>query len=265
MSNSCPQCGSPASGNFCAQCGGTLNPVHKCGSCGNTVPAGGRFCNMCGSPVAAESASPQGATVKTSPAGGGGDRNAFVPWAIAGAALLALVVAIVGPQFASDAAPTAAPPITGPAAPNPGAVDLESMTPQEAANRLFNRVMTSASAGDTAEARAFAPMAIAAYERAQPLDLDGLYHVAVLQLINDESAAARETTERILAEAPNHLFGLFTAAQSESLLGNDAAAVEFYRRFLENYDAEIALDRPEYSDHVALLPSMREEARQAVG
>jgi len=140
------------------------------------------------------------------------------------------------------------------------AVDLSTMTPREAADRLFNRVMENVSAGDSAQARAFLPMALAAYERAEPLDLDGRYHVAVLHLVNYDALAAAEQARLILEEAPDHLFGLFTAAQAEEVRGDAAAAAALYRRFLGSYDDEIVSGRPEYEEHAPILPVMREDA-----
>jgi tetratricopeptide (TPR) repeat protein len=185
---------------------------------------------------------------------------------LAGAAILALIVVLVAPRFRSpDVAtgPFTAPPITGPTA-GPAGIDLSAMPPREAADRLFNRVMQAVSAGDTAEALAFQPMALGAYERVADLDLDGHYHVAVLHIVGDDPAAARERAETILSIAPTHLFGLYTAGQAEEMLGNRAAALEFYSRFLEHHDAEIARGRPEYAEHAPVLPVMREEAERAV-
>jgi hypothetical protein len=147
---------------------------------------------------------------------------------------------------------------------NPASVDLSSMTPRERADRLYNRVMTSASAGDTAQARAFLPMALAAYDQVPALDPDGHYHAAVLLLLGDDPAAARARADSILREAPTHLFGLFTAAQAERGLGNATTARDFYRRFLAHYDEELARGRPEYSDHRDVLPMSRAEAARAV-
>ena len=59
----------------------------------------------------------------------------------------------------------AAGPLAGPAG-----VDLSSMTPREAADRLFNRVMTAVAADDSTEVVSFLPMAIRSLELAEPLD-----------------------------------------------------------------------------------------------
>jgi len=257
MPKNCPSCGKKASGRFCANCGTTLAAPVACRGCGNMTPAGGRFCNMCGTPVAG--VPDQGASSAT------GRSN--VPWFIAGAAALIAAAAVIGPRvLGSDSAPAvaAAPSFPAPGG-GPAAVDLSSMSPREAADRLFNRVMENVSANDSVQARAFLPMALAAYERVGPLDLDGHYHVAILHLVNNDPVAARREADTILGQEPSHLLGLFTAAQSAEMLGDHAQAETFYRRFLESYDDEIVLGRPEYEEHAPVLPVMRSDAMNKVG
>ncbi len=176
---------------------------------------------------------------------------------------MALVVVLLFLGRERSPSPAAGPPVASAA--GPANVDLSSMTPREAADRLFNRVMENVSTGDSAQARAFAPMALAAYDRVTDIDLDGLYHVAVLQLVNGEPEASLETTERIREEAPDHLFALYTAAQAHELLGDGAEAARMYEHFLASYEAEVQLERPEYSDHAPLLPMMRQEAESRAG
>jgi hypothetical protein len=145
------------------------------------------------------------------------------------------------------------------------AVDLSSMSPREAADRLFNRVMQNVSAGDTAQARTFLPMAVAAYGRVEPLDTDGRYHLAVLHLVGDNPRSARAEADSILAAEPRHLFGLFTAAQAEGALGNPTESRGLYQRFLDAYEVERQRELPEYQDHAQALPPMRAEAQKAIG
>ena len=61
--------------------------------------------------------------------------------------------------------------------------------------------MTSVSAGDTTEARTFTPMAVAAYERAEPLDIDALPRPQVILVIG-VNGSGKTTTIAKLA----HLF-----------------------------------------------------------
>ncbi len=258
MATTCPGCGEPASGKFCSHCGATLQVPTECSGCGNQLPSGARFCNMCGTPAGAASASPAPANLRRR-------LPLYLPWTIAGVAVgsLAAVLFLVGRGAdapAESSSPTAVPPMAG----SPAPPDISSLTPREAADRLFNRVMTSVSAGDSAEALTFAPMAIAAYERAEPLDIDGRYHLATLHIVNSNFEAAGVEADAILAEVPTHLYGLFTGAQVAAARGDEAASLDLFQQFLDNYDAEFALARSEYLDHQAILPAMRQEAIDAV-
>lgn len=267
---SCPACGETASGPYCAQCGARVGTTLTCASCGNPIPPGGRFCNQCGTAVGAAPAAVSGPTPSR---GSDAPRAAStVPWVVAGLALVALVVALVfprggGEEADSPTAPTAMQPAPAGAGEfgDARSVDLASMTPRERADNLFNRVMQNVSAGDTTQAKFFMPMALAAYDEVPDLDADGHYHMAVLHMADGDPAAARARADSILASAPNHLFGLFTAAQAEQAMGNAAAARQLYARFNESYDAEMAVGRQEYGEHQAVLPMMQDEARKAVG
>lgn len=267
MTSTCPSCSRPASGRFCSHCGANLREPGVCSTCGGTVPPGGRFCTDCG---AAAEAPLSAASATNEPAARASGPRSMLPWAIAAAALVALLAIVLYPRFqegGSEPLPATGPPITSrsPTAAPGGAVDLASMSPREAADRLFNRVMQSVSSGDTAQAQQFLPMAISAYGRIPDLDRDGRYHVAVLQLVAANPQAARAQADTILAQEPTHLFGLATAAQAEAAMGNERAAGTLYRQFLASYDAEVARQLPEYAEHPQVLPAMRQEAQEAVG
>jgi hypothetical protein len=261
MSQHCPSCGHEAEGHFCSNCGAGLDDTAKCADCGSPLPRGGRFCNQCGAPTAGARLALEEAA-RNRPSG-------TLPWIIAGAALIVALVAIVLPIMRRDNAPEAAQvaapgPFVGaggaPTTGDPRAVDLSSMTPRDAANRLFNRVMESVSAGDSAQAKMFLPMAIAAYGRVPDLNADEHFHLAQLHKIGGDPAAERAEADIILAADPNHLFGLFSAAEAEQDRGSTAAAGELYKRFLDHYDTEIARALPEYADHQQLLPAMKAAA-----
>ncbi len=262
MTQTCPSCAQPAAGRFCSNCGTRLGAPETCAECAAEILQGARFCNMCGASVVASPAPPPPAAV----VGGGGEggqwRNTSrLPWYIAGLALVALATVILVFGFRSERVPAPAAFAAPTAASDAQAVDLSSMTPREAADRLFDRIMRSVSAGDTAQARAFLPMAFGAYERVGELDADARYHLGVLHLLAGEPASARAEADAILAADPTHLFGLFTAAQAERDLGNTESARNHYRRFLEVYAAEIERNLPEYQAHMPALPQMRAEAQ----
>jgi hypothetical protein len=258
MSVPCPSCGAAAEGRFCPQCGAAVQAA-DCGSCGNPLPPGARFCNMCGRSIAG------GET----PAARGG---AGLPWFVAGVAVAALAGVIAFQQFGGDeAAAGAAAPFAATASGAGGAapagdarsVDLASMTPRQAADRLFNRVMQAATNGDTAQVKMFLPMSIDAYGRAGELDLDGRYHLGSLHLLAGDAAAARAEADAILAAEPRHLMGLFIAGQAEDLRGDRTAARALYARVLAAYDAESKRDLTEYRDHAQALPEIRAASERA--
>jgi uncharacterized membrane-anchored protein len=122
--------------------------------------------------------------------------------------------------------------------------------------------MTAVSTGDTAQARQFTPMAIMAYQRVDSLDADGRYHLAALELVAGDFAAARAQADTLMRRNPTHLFGLFTAAQAEGSRGNMDQAKSLFQRFLQSYDSELAKKLPEYEEHAQALPAMKAEAER---
>lgn len=269
MTVTCASCGAQdQSGRFCAECGAALGTPAACPSCGASLPAGGAFCNQCGAAVAAGAPRPPEPASRASHPNRRG-KGELLPWIVAGVAVGMLLAVLVLPRLGGSDSPPASGALDGSAPPTgaptgAAAVDISSMTPRERADRLFNRVMRSVSDGDTAQARAFLPMALAAYDQVPELDLDGHYHHAVLHLVGDDPRSALRKAEAILAREPEHLFGHFTAAQALQAMGDETAAREHFQRFLDAYDAEVALDRPEYRDHAQVLPVNRDVAREAL-
>ena len=243
----CPSCGTDVEGGrFCANCGAALEKP-KCPSCGHKPPAGARFCNQCGTAM--------GASPTVTHASGN-----QVAWWMAGALLLGLILVIAYPVYGPGRPDATAPVVAGPAAgpvPVGAPPDLSSMTPREAADRLFNRVMTAVSVDDSTEAGTFLPMAIAAFELAEPLDTDGRFHLVLLHLTGQFNAEALEGAEEILSEQPNHLLGLAMAGDASLALGDSASARRYYRRWLDAYETETAKDLLEYRDHAAMFAEMQ--------
>ncbi len=255
----CPSCGSgAASGRFCANCGAALGKA-ECSDCGHKPPAGARFCNQCG---AAMGASQTGARAS-------GNQ---VAWWMAGGLVLGLILVIAYPVYSGrNAAPS--PFATGPASgpvpgPSPGPSgtppDLSTMTPREAADRLFNRVMTAVSTDNSGEVVQFMPMAIRAFELAEPLDTDGKFHVVLLNLTGQLNTEALAGAEDILSEQPNHLLGLAMAGDASLALSDSASARAYYRRWLDAYETEVAKGLGEYEEHAGMFPEMQAKA-EALG
>jgi len=190
--------------------------------------------------------------------------NSNLAWWVAGALLVVVLVALGYPiltrgggapsgGFSSDGMEGA----TG----EGGLVDLTSMSLDEQGTRLFNRVMSSNSTGDTADVAFFLPKALIIYEQLAPTDPDGLYHYALLYQVGGDFEAALAKAEEGLAEVPDYLLLLAVAAESSAALGDSVQAREFYSRLLDTYDTELELMRPGYEHHMAILPTYREEAR----
>jgi hypothetical protein len=251
----CPECGKAATGNFCQHCGAKLGG-RFCNQCGSKVAPAAAFCNQCGTKVEGGSVGHRAAAVSVV-------SGQNLPWWIAGAAMFVLIV-VVGVNMVQPGGPSA--PAANPAAPFAGGAgtgtppDLSSMTPREAADRLFNRVMTLVEQGDSAGAQAFLPMAIAAYDRAQPLDNDGLVHQAMLNRTAMNFDAALGNAEQILASEPNHILALSEAAQTTIELGRLDDAAEYYRRLVQSYAQEASRPLPEYQGHANLMESARSAA-----
>jgi tetratricopeptide (TPR) repeat protein len=138
-------------------------------------------------------------------------------------------------------------------------------TPREQADRLFDRIMTERESGDTARARFFLPMGIAAYEQAGDLEADGLYHLALLQSSAGRSADAIATAKKILAASPDHLLALGAVAEAAEDAGDTATARTYYEHFLKAYPKEKTRTTAEYIDHAKVLPAYEEAARRFLG
>jgi tetratricopeptide (TPR) repeat protein len=140
------------------------------------------------------------------------------------------------------------------------AVDLSSMSAREMADRLFNRVMSAAEAGDSAEGARFLSKAITSYEMARPLDADGLYHLALLHQTSGDHEAALAAAREVLDNTPDHLLNLSAAAEAAAEIGDAQAAAAYYEHLLEVFDAEVAADRAEYRIHSIMISRLRSEA-----
>lgn len=265
----CPECDRPATGNFCQHCGAALGG-RFCNQCGGKVSAGAKFCNQCGAKVAGASAGASARSARPSPrreAAASVFAGQNLAWWVAGAAMFALIV-FVGVSMVRPGpgpVPAATQPTGGaaPAAAAGGGVppDITNMTPIEAADRLYDRVMRSVSAGDSAQAQAFLPMAISAYQRARPLTHDGLFHLSMLNRTAGNLEAALAQAVEILDEDPNHLLGLSAAAEAAVELGEMDEAAAHYQQILDVYEEESQRGLEEYQLHGQIITALPDEAR----
>jgi hypothetical protein len=214
-----------------------------CHACGTQLSANVRFCHKCGAAVAT--------------AGASGWRVGL-PWAVAGAALGALVTVVamrIGGRPPQEVAT-----LGGPVGVRPP--DISQMSPEERATRLFDRVMVLAQAGKEDSVQFFLPMAIGAYDQLPALDSDSRYHVGLLHLAGGDAAAALAQADTIQKAVPTHLFAYVLRAHAFQQQGNRQAERRAYADFLKNEAVEMARNRPEYSDHENALSAFREEARR---
>ena len=256
----CPRCQHPegtTAANFCSRCGGALRGP-PCPVCAAPSQTGDSFCTECG-----EALQPG-----RSLAGGQGAR---VPWAVAGMLALALVLVLVlrggGRQITLSPPPDAAASGQGSATTPLGPtsqVRLESMTPREAASRLFDRVMRAVESGNQAEATQFLPMAIASYDRIAALSLDDRFHLSLLYAVAGDGVSALAVAEAGLAARPTHILLLAAAAEGALLIGDTVTARTHYQTLVDVYDEETRAELDEYGTedggHANLLQARRDQA-----
>lgn len=254
----CPSCGAAAAGRFCSSCGTALAGA-VCATCSSALTAGARFCHRCGTPAGATAAAPSRGIAN------------LLPWAVAALALVSLTALVVGQRFGarSTAAPgievldganmqgaTAIGPGAGgpPGAPQGGtmaqrAPDISQLTPEQRAERLYDRIMTEHEAGRTENVRSFLPMALAAYEMLSPLNLDQRYDLGRIGEVGGDTAVARAQADTILAARPTHLLGLILASRAARVGKDEARARALDARFLAAEPKERTAALPEYLLH----------------
>jgi hypothetical protein len=222
----------------------------NCPSCGTQLADDARFCHKCGA--------------STAPPAASGGWRAGIPWGIAGLAGGALLAVLLlrGNRGDSPAAQNMPPFARGGAAPAP---DLSQMTPQEQAQRLFDRVMILEEEGKTDSVRFFMPMAIGAYQMLPAMNLDAHFDVGLLQLTAGDPAAALAEADTIHQQVPTHLFAFVLQARALEAQGDSAAARQPYRNFLKNETAERAKGREEYQEHRNILDAFHAEALRRTG
>ena len=223
----------------------------NCHACGAQLAGTARFCHKCG------------AQVGTSEATGW---RAGLPWGVAGVALGALLTIVALRLSGSGergAVPDGASEGTAPRSAL-RAPDISQMSPEERANRLFNRVMILAEAGKNDSVQFFLPMALGSYAQLPSLDADARYHIGLLQLAGGDAAAALAQADTIQRALPNHLFIYVLRAHAYQAQGNTAQEQRACADFLRHEQAELALKRAEYDDHRESLTNFHSEAlRQA--
>ncbi len=213
-----------------------------CTTCGAEIRATSKFCQRCGTPTDGRARTPAGGPLLTKP-------QTVLPWIVAGIALLSLLAFIGGQNFrrSPSAAPSA---IATTGAPTQGrAPDISQMSPEERADRLFQRVMEYVTAGKSDSVQFFAPMAIQSQLALAPLDAHRRYDVGLLGLISGDPAMGRAQADTILAANSDHLLGLILAMRTAAMQRDTVARDRFAGQLQRVIDRERAKQRPEYVDH----------------
>jgi hypothetical protein len=216
-----------------------------CPSCKTAVRPDARFCHHCG------------ARLSEHPAPKSWNAPTVVLYSIIA---LGVVVAAAGAIFMTGETPGTMPAPTAPAALSAGSgqpADISTMTPREAADRLFNRVVMASEQGNIEEALQFAPMAIQAYEGVPRLDADAHYHMGLIYEVASDFDNVRNQVAIIKQYAPDHLLGLILEHGVAEKSGDPFGAARVAAAFAAAYDAEIRADRPEYEAHRKTIENFR--------
>ena len=263
--SSCPSCGAAAAGRYCANCGAPLAGA-TCSSCSAPLSPGAKFCHRCGNAVGA--AAPPRET-KTNP----------LPWIVAALAFLALFAMAAGRGFnarpsntvdgSANALPQAGLDDRGPGAEGESggmrAPDISSLSPQERADRLYNRVMLLASEGKIDSVQFFAPMAVQSYLLLAPLNADQRYDLGRIAEVTGALPLAKAQADSILRENPNHLLGLILEARLATVSGDTTQLHSYERRLVTAQKAEMAKKRDEYIRHQNDITNALQQARKSLG
>lgn len=242
----CPSCGAPASGRFCTECGAVVREA-RCGVCGTSLTPGAKFCHDCGAPAGAQVAA-RAVAARTTPLEPPSRRN-NLPWILGGVAFITLVVIFAAQRAGQEPTMPAAGAAPMAGAGGAAAVDISSMTPQERASRLFDRIMRLAEEGKRDSVELFSSMAIPVYESLGPLDLDGRYDLGRIAQVSGNLDLAQAQADTILQQSPDHLLGLILAAAVAEARGNGDVRNAMQRRLLNAEASQRARGLEEYERH----------------
>jgi hypothetical protein len=265
QSTICPSCGAAAKGRYCASCGAPLAGA-ACASCTAPLSPGAKFCHRCGTAVGAATTTRETKT------------NAL-PWIVAALAFLALFAMAAGRGF--NARPSSTVDGSANALPQAGlddrgaatddqsagvrAPDISKLSPQERADRLYNRVMLLASEGKIDSVQFFAPMAVQSYLLLQPLNADQRYDLGRIAEVTGALPLAKAQADTILLQNPNHLLGLILEARLAVIAADTTQLHAYERRLIGAQKSELGKKRDEYDRHQDDITTALQQARKSLG
>lgn len=201
-----------------------------------------------------------------------------MPWIVAALAFLALFAMAAGRGFnarpsstvdgSANALPQAGLDDRGGSEGASGAVrapDISNLSPQERADRLYNRVMLLASQGKIDSVQFFAPMAVQSYLLMAPLNADQRYDLGRIAEVAGALPLAQAQADSILRESPNHLLGLILEARLATIAGDTARLRAYEQRLVTAEKSEIAKKREEYTRHQDDITTALRQARKSLG
>ena len=141
--------------------------------------------------------------------------------------------------------------------------DISQMSPEEAAKRLFDRVMRLDSEGKKDSVLFFFPMAVGAYNQLPARDADAHFDLGILYVAGNDAPSALAQADTILRQAPTHLYAFILRAKAYQLQSNATGLRKAYADFLRNEAAERRRGRPEYAEHANMLDAYHQEATAA--
>lgn len=139
--------------------------------------------------------------------------------------------------------------------------DISQMSPEERAQRLYDRVTSLAERGQQDSVRFFAPMAMQAYLMLGVLNPEQRYDLGRIAVVSGQEAVAKAQADTILASQPRHLLGLMLAADAAKLRNDQPAERNYLRRFAEAAATEKAKQLPEYTQHATEIDARLADAR----
>ncbi len=145
------------------------------------------------------------------------------------------------------------------------APDISSMSPEERANRLYDRIMQLDGEGKTDSVQFIAlNMFIPQLRSMEPLDLHLRYDLGRVGVAAQTADVATAQADTILRENPNHLLGLALAVRAAQFRGDVPAARDFERRLLAAERSERVKNLPEYTLHAVDIDLALADARRTV-